>query len=198
MSNMSLFQRGYIVVALFALIITLHEAQVSAGKVDCTSHFWANPKAPKASCISEADPKKDHSCALDSCSSTIPVIGEPGKFKTTSCELESHSPWGKLPPWQDSSKHSQCQTILSPQTPRLQLPRTAMGSGGTAITRTTKVTMITSLVATAPKHTMSSLPRLKKSKITHYCSISLFPHYSFTSQSAYQAYPSASSWGRLA
>ncbi|KAI9621032.1 hypothetical protein KEM48_007879 [Puccinia striiformis f. sp. tritici PST-130] len=171
MSNMSLFQRGYIVVALFALIITLHEAQVSAGKVDCTSHFWANPKAPKASCISEADPKKDHSCALDSCSSTIPVIGEPGKFKTTS--------------------------LADPQI-LLQLPRTAMGSGGTAITRTTKVTMITSLVATAPKHTMSSLPRLKKSKITHYCSISLFPHYSFTSQSAYQAYPSASSWGRLA
>ncbi|KAI7933183.1 hypothetical protein MJO28_017781 [Puccinia striiformis f. sp. tritici] len=89
------------------------------------------------------------------------------------------------------------QAVADPQI-LLQLPRTAMGSGGTAITRTTKVTMITSLVATAPKHTMSSLPRLKKSKITHYCSISLFPHYSFTSQSAYQAYPSASSWGRLA
>ncbi|KAI9612047.1 hypothetical protein H4Q26_008137 [Puccinia striiformis f. sp. tritici PST-130] len=84
MSIMNLFKRGYIIVALFALIITLHEDQVSAGtKVDCTYHFWPSPDSPRASCISQDDPKKDHSCALDSC--RTPLKGKPPHQTTTSC-----------------------------------------------------------------------------------------------------------------
>ncbi|KAH9458557.1 hypothetical protein Pst134EB_010854 [Puccinia striiformis f. sp. tritici] len=83
MSTINLFKRGYIIVALFALIITLHEDQVSAGKkVDCTYHFWPSPDSPRASCISQDDPKKDHSCALDSC--RTPVKGTPPHQTTTS------------------------------------------------------------------------------------------------------------------
>ncbi|KAH9458556.1 hypothetical protein Pst134EB_010853 [Puccinia striiformis f. sp. tritici] len=190
MSNMSLFQRGYIAVALFALIITLHEAQVSAGTVDCTSHFWANPKAPRASCISEADPKKDHSCALDSCSSTIPVIGEPGKFKTTS--------WFEFTFRNCHHGKTPANIVNVKQYFRHKglLPRTALGSGGTAITRTTKVTMITSLVATAPKHAMLSLPRLKEIEKRELLQHLPPPLPSFFHRlKLYRTYLSASSWG---
>ncbi|POW02556.1 hypothetical protein PSTT_11708 [Puccinia striiformis] len=93
MSTINLFKRGYIIVALFALIITLHEDQVSAGKkVDCTYHFWPSPDSPRASCISQDDPKKDHSCALDSCRTPVkgtlrtrqPLHGRPQYRSSTS------------------------------------------------------------------------------------------------------------------
>ncbi|KAI9620631.1 hypothetical protein KEM48_007980 [Puccinia striiformis f. sp. tritici PST-130] len=87
------------------------------------------------------------------------------------------------------------QAVADPQI-LLQLPRTALGSGGTAITRTTKVTMITSLVATAPKHAMLSLPRLKEIEKRELLQHLPPPLPSFFHRlKLYRTYLSASSWG---
>ncbi|KAH9443717.1 hypothetical protein Pst134EA_025479 [Puccinia striiformis f. sp. tritici] len=73
MSIMNLFRRRFIIFALVALIIVLHSGQVAAVLVACTAHFAPLPFDPtgktvgKASCISKADPKKDHYCTIGTC-----------------------------------------------------------------------------------------------------------------------------------
>ncbi|POV94187.1 hypothetical protein PSHT_16375 [Puccinia striiformis] len=172
MSIMNLFKRGYIIVALFALIITLHEDQVSAGtKVDCTYHFWPSPDSPRASCISQDDPKKDHSCALDSC--RTPLKGKPPHQTTTSWfELTfQHCHIGTAPvSFINVQQYFRREGFVcnfrevADHCILLQPPRTARATGWTAITRTIQTTINTSPVATAAKHTLFPLAGFKQTE----------------------------------